>query len=124
MEKQEKLMGRRELILFSVIALIAAIFFLVNQRFFSSPAAMVEISVIDENSQKQVLEVFSISEDREYTIHTGVDGINHLIIQNREARISEANCPNHDCVKKGAISKNGEMLVCIPHRLTVSILSK
>ena len=84
----------------------------------------VEVSIVDENSQKQVLKTFSLSENQEYTIETADDGINHLIIQDGEAWISTANCPNHDCVKKGKISKNGEMLVCIPHRLTVSILSE
>lgn len=124
MEKREKVLGKRELILFAVIAVIAVFLLILNRMLYSSPAAVVEISVIDENSQKQVLETFSLFKDLEYTIRTDNDGINHLIIQNGEAWISEANCPNHDCVKKGAISKNGEMLVCIPHRLTVSILSK
>ena len=27
-----------------------------------------------------------------------------------------------DCIKQGKISMNGEMLVCLPHRITVSIV--
>lgn len=124
MENQETKFGKREVILIAVIFAAVLIFWLVNRSHFSAPAAVVEISIVDENSQKQVLETFDLSEDQEYTIETAGDGINHLIIQDGEAWISTANCPNHDCVKKGKISKNGEMLVCIPHRLTVSILSE
>jgi len=124
MERQEKAVGKRDLILISFVVLIAIVFFIANKIRYSAPAAVVEISIVDENSQKQVLETFDLSKDTEYTIQTEPDGINHLIIQDGSAWISTANCPNHDCVKKGAISENGEMLVCIPHRLTVSILSE
>jgi len=124
MERQEKTVGKRDLILISFVVLIAIVFFIANKIRYSAPAAVVEISIVDENSQKQVLETFDLSKDTEYTIQTEPDGINHLIIQDGSAWISTANCPNHDCVKKGAISENGEMLVCIPHRLTVSILSE
>lgn len=124
MENQETKFGKREIILIAVIFAAVLIFWLVNRSQFSAPAAIVEVSIVDENSQKQVLKTFSLSENQEYTIETADDGINHLIIQDGEAWISTANCPNHDCVKKGKISKNGEMLVCIPHRLTVSILSE
>lgn len=124
MENQETKFGKREMILIAVIFSSVLIFWLINRSRFSAPAAMVEISIVDENSQKQVLETFDLFEDLEYTIETAGNGINHLIIQDGKAWISTANCPNHDCVKKGKISQNGEMLVCIPHRLTVAIISE
>lgn len=124
MENQETKFGKREMILIAVVFASVLIFWLVNRSRFSAPAAMVEISIVDENSQKQVLKAFNLFEDREYTIETAGNGINHLIIQGGNAWISTANCPNHDCVKKGKISRNGEMLVCIPHRLTVAIVSE
>lgn len=124
MEKQEKKFGKREIVLIAVIAVIMLLLFFVNRTLYSAPAAIVEISIINENSEKQVLKTLNLAEDQEYTIETPPDGINHLIIKDGKAWISTANCPNHDCVKKGAISENGEMLVCIPHRLTVSILGK
>lgn len=120
----EKKFGKREKVLIAVVAAVTAVFFFINRSLYSAPAAVVEISIVDQNSKKQVLKTFDLYEDLEYTIETANDGINHLVIENGKAWISEANCPNHDCIKKGAISENGEMLVCIPHRLTVSILSE
>lgn len=130
MEKQTKAIGKREIILLAVIFTAVCMLYLVNLFRYSAPAATVEISVIDADSNKTVVKTFPLSEDTEYTIVTepasegAPEGTNHLIIKNGEAWISTANCPNHDCVKKGKISRNGEMLVCIPHRLTVSILGE
>ncbi|MBQ5523338.1 MAG: NusG domain II-containing protein, partial [Oscillospiraceae bacterium] len=38
-----------------------------------------------------------------------------------EAWISEANCPDKLCMGFGKISKNGEVIVCLPNRLIVVI---
>ena len=118
---------KRELFLLIIIVAVAAIFYLFNLSRFSKPAAVIEIAIVDEHSNRQIINSFDLHEDTEYTIQTGrslTDGteeFNQLIIQDGSAWISEANCPNHDCVKKGKIQENGEMLVCIPHRLTVTI---
>lgn len=128
MEKQSQILGKREIILLVVVCAAVFIFYLFNRFRYQAPAAVVEVSVIDEHSRKTVLKTFDLFEDTEYTIVTEPAssgepaGTNHLVIKDGEAWISEADCPNHDCVKKGKISRNGEMLVCIPHRLTVSIL--
>lgn len=120
-------MEKREWILLAVILAAVCGFSLANKLLYSAPAAVVEVSVIDENSNKTVLETFDLSEDTVFTILIEPDaegepeGINVLMIQDGKAWISEANCPNLDCVHKGTISQNGEMLVCLPHRMTVSI---
>lgn len=116
--------GKREFFLLVVIFSAVFAFYFINHIRYQAPAAVVEISIINEKSEKVVLKTFDLSENTEYTIETEPDGINHLIIEDGNVWISTANCPNHDCVKKGKISQNGEMLVCIPHRLTVSILSE
>ncbi len=130
MDKKEKLLGKRELILSAVICTAVIVSYLISHLLFSAPAAYVEVSVIDAASQKTILERYELTDTVDHVIitapqHVGEpDGINHLMIQNGKVWISEANCPNHDCVKKGTISQNGEMLVCIPHRLTVTILGE
>ena len=130
MDKELYRFGKRELFLLAAILVVAAVFFLVNYTLYRKPAAFVEVSVVNEQSEKIVLETFDLSNDLEFSIVTdpitdgAPEGTNYLHIQNGEVWISEANCPNHDCIKKGKISRNGEMLVCIPHRLTVSIVSQ
>ena len=48
-------------------------------------------------------------------------GSNILVIENGEAWLSEANCPDHLCVKMGKIRYNGQTITCLPNRLTVTV---
>ena len=46
---------------------------------------------------------------------------NTLMIENGTARVIAAGCPDQICVNHGAIRYAGESIVCLPHRLVVSI---
>ena len=48
-------------------------------------------------------------------------GSNTLVIQNGEAWLSEANCPDLLCVKMGKIRYTGQTVTCLPNRLTVTV---
>ena len=48
-------------------------------------------------------------------------GSNILVIENGEARLTEANCPDLLCVKQGRIRYAGQTITCLPNRLTVTI---
>ncbi len=48
-------------------------------------------------------------------------GSNLLVIENGEARLTEANCPDLLCVKQGRIRYTGQTITCLPNRLTVTI---
>ena len=63
---------------------------------------------------------YSLSEDRSVRIETEY-GINVLEIKDGCVRISEADCPNRDCVRSGPASREGQLIVCLPHRLVVNI---
>ena len=49
---------------------------------------------------------------------------NVLAIRNGEAYMEEADCPDKLCVKQGPIGKNGESIICLPHKLVVQIIGK
>jgi len=61
-----------------------------------------------------------LSEDAEKLIGEG-DKTNLLVISGGRAAITEAGCPDHVCVNSGEISFNGQTIVCLPHKLVVSI---
>ena len=46
---------------------------------------------------------------------------NTLVIQDGAARVVEASCPDQICVNHGAIRYEGESIVCLPHRLVVTV---
>lgn len=53
---------------------------------------------------------------------TGVSGENLLVIENGSAWITEADCPDHLCENMPKISHVGETIVCLPHRVVVTVL--
>lgn len=108
--------GKRELILIAVILLAALLFLLINRVRHSEPAAIVEIA-IDGNT----VERLELSRDQEYTVQNPSGGTNRLIIQDGEAWVEEASCPDKICVHQGKISRDGEMIVCLPNRMTARI---
>lgn len=48
-------------------------------------------------------------------------GYNKVIIKNNKVHMESADCPDKICVKTAAISKEGETIVCLPHKVIVKI---
>jgi len=48
-------------------------------------------------------------------------GKNVLVIENGEASIKSATCPDKICVSHRKISKSGETIVCLPNKVVVEI---
>jgi hypothetical protein len=71
-----------------------------------------------------VVSELPISEDTELVVDGYQGGTNRIIIRNREAFVCEADCPDALCVKTGKISRAGETVVCLPHRVVVEIKGK
>ena len=61
---------------------------------------------------------YSLSTDGIYTINGGT---NTIEIKDGKVRMTEADCPNHLCVRQGWISFSGQSIVCLPNELSVTI---
>ncbi len=46
---------------------------------------------------------------------------NTLVIERGAARVAEADCPDQVCVRHGAVQYAGESIVCLPHKLVITI---
>ena len=62
---------------------------------------------------------YPLSEER--TVTLGEDDYNVLRISGGAAAVIEANCGDNTCVRMGEISREGESIVCLPHRLIVRV---
>ena len=61
---------------------------------------------------------YPLSRNGEYSLN---DGSNRLVIEDGRAWIAEADCPDQICVLLGKIDRSGELIVCLPNRLVVTI---
>ena len=68
---------------------------------------------------------FPLGENIEHTIISGENGeyFNNLVIKDNKAYVTDANCRDGICVDHKPVSKTGETIVCLPHKLVISIES-
>lgn len=66
---------------------------------------------------------YPLSEDRTVEILTGEWEVqrNLLIIRDGKAYMAEASCPDGICTAHRPISRRGESIVCLPHRVVVTV---
>ena len=69
----------------------------------------------------EVVKTFSLNEDVQYEIEGKDEGRNLLIIENGEAWVEEASCPDGLCINMGKIDTVGQSIVCLPNQVVVSI---
>lgn len=66
----------------------------------------------------------SIKQKKEITIKTSDGKYNKVIVEPNKIRIVDADCPNKICVKQGWIYSGGQTIVCLPHKLIITIDGK
>ena len=71
----------------------------------------------------ELMGTYSLAQDRTVEIVTGEqnDRYNVLIIRDGEAYVAEASCPDGICAAHRPISRRGESIVCLPHRVVITV---
>lgn len=66
---------------------------------------------------------YSLSEDRTVEIRTGEGDqeLNLLIIKDGKAYVETATCPDGICAAHKPISRDGESIVCLPHKVVITV---
>lgn len=84
-----------------------------------------KVAVIRQNGQLiNTINLETITEPYEIEIKSADGGYNRLRLEAGRLRIIAASCPTQVCVKQGWISKNGQSIVCLPHKLVITIQSQ
>ncbi len=67
--------------------------------------------------------IYALSEDRTVEIRTGEGGeeLNRLVIRDGKAFVETATCPDGICSAHKPIFREGESIVCLPHRVVVTV---
>lgn len=81
----------------------------------TSAGTYVEIRVDGEKTA-----AYPLSADRRETLQTA-SGENTILIQDGAASMTAADCPDRVCVSMRRISRSGETIVCLPHKLVLEI---
>ena len=106
-----------DLIIISILIIAAGISWLVINILSGSKGDHVEIM-----KGSAIEKIIPLGTDGEYEIKSD-DLVNIVRIKNGQVWMEEANCPDRLCVKQGKIDKNGQSIICLPHKITVKIVS-
>lgn len=102
----------RDLGLIGFFLLLSGALFLLL-RLGGTPGAEVVVRVDGQETAR-----YSLAADGRYELN---GGSNILIIRDGAAWLEDANCPDKLCVKQGKIHVSGQVITCLPNRLTVTV---
>lgn len=108
-------MKKKDIILIGTILVIALVSFLVLNLRSNHTGNTVIVSVSGEIYGK-----YPLNENRVIDVNEN-KGHNRIVINDGKVYMEEADCPDKYCVSQGKISKTGETIVCLPHKLSVEI---
>ena len=107
---------RNDIILIAVLLVAAA---LIGLCFFLLRG---EGSTVTVEVDGRTFGSYSLTLDCRVDIPTGDGELNSLVIRGGKAYMETATCPDGICVSHRPISRKGESIVCLPHRVVVTVV--
>ena len=116
--KKQKLFRKNDILFAAAVLLTAVVVYLVIYGIYGTEGAGVQVV-----KDGEVYAEYPLDEDRKVQIDYGrSEGLNVLVIENGKASVTEADCPDKLCVKQRFICKDGESIVCLPHKLVITVV--
>ena len=99
--------------LIALLALIGLMFWLLRGE---GDTVVVEVD-------GKVVGTYALDVDRTVEIRTGDGGkeLNLLVIKDGKAYVETATCPDGICATHRPISRQGESIVCLPHKVVITV---
>jgi hypothetical protein len=111
-------MKKNDLILIAVLLAVAGAVY-VGSRFVSGTTEETAEAVVTIDGVEYGR--YALAEERTERIELSDGNYNILVIRDGKADMTEASCPDKICVDHRAISHTGESIICLPHKVVVTI---
>lgn len=116
--KRDKLFRKNDILLAAAVLVTAVVVYLAVYGIGGSEGVTVQVM-----KDGEVYAEYPLYEDRKVLLDYGQqEGMNVLVIENGSAAVTEADCPDKLCVKQRAVSRDGESIVCLPHKLVITVV--
>lgn len=112
-------MGRKQratLILALILLTALAAAFLVWQQLMGQEGIKAVVQVGGQEKQE-----LDLSKDQEFWVGDSEIGRNLIRVENGAVMVVQADCPDKICVHTGPISREGEVIACLPHGVIIYI---
>ncbi len=108
-------MKKRDIIFVCSVIALAGILYFINMW---NSQAEGDKAVITVNGKEYG--IYALNENQEIEIENAY-GYNRIVICDGAVYMEHADCPDQYCVGQGRIHKQGQQLVCLPHKLVVEV---
>ncbi len=109
-------MKKRDIILIIIVGIVILQGLILNKIFNSGRGNKIEIFV-----DNKLYREYPITANEKIKIKTK-NGVNEISIHDKVVEMTHSNCPDKVCVNTGKISKPGQSIVCLPHRINIKIV--
>lgn len=106
----------RSVIILAGILLVSAVWLVINGTKDDGERVVIALG-------GEIIQEMSLNVDASFLAGSKEGDYNRVVVEDGKAYVSEANCANQICKNSKSISKSGEVITCIPHRLVVTIVS-
>lgn len=106
----------RSVIILAGILLVSAVWLVINGTKDDGERVVIALG-------GEIIQEMSLNVDASFLVGSKEGDYNLVVVEDGKAYVSEANCANQICKNSKSISKSGEVITCIPHRLVVTIVS-
>lgn len=113
-KQEHKMISRADILLIVGILILAAAGLFVWGNL-QKTGAYVDI-MVDGTSVKTL----QLNKDASYEVKQEL-GVNTVVVRDGSVTVRNADCPDKICENHRAISKTGETIICLPHKLVVEI---
>lgn len=110
---------RNDCILILIVVLLAGGFWFV--QYINSMQAEAVLRIYQNGELRGE---YDLSQPKTLPVKEEDYGYNLVMIEDGTVRITDADCPDQLCMKQRSISKNGESIICLPHKLVLQIYTK
>ena len=110
---------RNDCILILIIVLLVGGFWLMQYLNAAQKDAVLQIYQNGELAGE-----YDLSQSQTIPVTGMEDSYNLVLIEDGTVRVTDADCPDQLCMKQRSISKNGESIICLPHKLVLQIHAK
>ncbi|MFX0548114.1 NusG domain II-containing protein [Hathewaya histolytica] len=84
-----------------------------------------QIAVIEKDGKVlHKIDIKNLKEKKEIKIELEDGRYNIIEIEKGRIRFKDANCRDKVCIRSGWLSRNGDMAICLPNRVSIKILGE
>lgn len=107
-----------------IIAAFLSISVILTIFIFSRKPDSLSIQILQDGKCIKEIDLSEVKNPYTFTVDDPDGGSNTILVEQGRICITEADCPDQVCIKRGWLSNNAAPIVCLPHKLVIQSVSE